>query len=452
MKQVKRRTWFCLLFTILLAAGLTIFLARYTANGENWASFGANKHIYDKSGQLISGAIFDRSGNTLYDAAAGTYSEDKTIRKATLHAVGDRAGNIATGAKSAFRENLSGFNPILGTPAGGHDLYLTLDENLCAAAYNALNGQKGTVGVYNYKTGEILCMVSTPTFDPAHPPETVEGDSRYEGVYLNRFLSAAYTPGSVFKLVTAAAALETIPDLESRTFTCSGSLEIGGQAITCPSVHGEMDFAGALANSCNGVFASLAVELGGKTLEQYAEKAGLLDSLTVSGLSTASGSFTAAEDGSSDLGWSGVGQYQDLVNPCAMMTFCGTIANRGTQVVPRLIRKEVTAAGLPAGIFRAEKHSGAMKSETCDALAELMRNNVVNHYGQDRFGELAVCAKSGTAEVGDGRRPNAWFTGFIDDSSHPLAFVVVVENGGGGASVAGGIAAKVLNAAAEAGY
>ena len=308
------------------------------------------------------------------------------------------------------------------------------------------------MGVYNYQTGEILCMVSTPTFDPENPPDNVENDSRYEGVYLNRFLSATYTPGSVFKLVTTAAAIEKIPDLESRTFTCDGSIEIGGQTVTCPSAHGEMDIYDALSNSCNGVYAALAAELGGKTLWQYTKKAGLLDALSVSGISTAAGSFTAAADGSADLGWSGVGQYNDLVNPCAMMTYVGTIANGGTQVVPRLIRKEAAASGLPSGIYRAEKHSGAMKSDTCELLTDMMRNNVVDHYGQSQFGDLAVCAKSGTAEVGSGQRPHSWFVGFIDDGAHPLAFVVVVENGGSGASVAGSIAAKVLNAAAEAGY
>lgn len=89
--------------------------------------------------------------------------------------------------------------------------------------------------------------------------------------------------------------------------------------------------------------------MGGKTMWQYAKKVGLLDSLSVSGISTAAGSFTAAEEGSADLGWSGVGQYNDLVNPCAMMTLCGTIGQPGTQVLPRLLLKETTAAGLSAG-------------------------------------------------------------------------------------------------------
>lgn len=206
-------------------------------------------------------------------------------------------------------------------------------------------------------------MVSTPTFDPENPPEIQDGDSRYEGVYLNRFLSATYTPGSVFKLVTTMAAIETLNDYESRTYTCTGSTEIGGQTITCPSAHGDMDIYGALANSCNCFYAQLAVEMGGKTMWQYAKKAGLLDSLSVSGISTAAGSFTAAAEGSADLGWSGVGQYNDLVNPCAMMTLCGTIANRGTQVPPRLLLKETTAAGLRTG-HSGPKNTAALSHRT----------------------------------------------------------------------------------------
>jgi peptidoglycan glycosyltransferase len=78
---------------------------------------------------------------------------------------------------------------------------------------------------------------------------------------------------------------------------------------------------------------------------------------------------------------------------------------------------------------------------------ELMRNNVIETYGQSKFGDLTVCAKSGTAEVGSDVSPHAWFTGFLTDSDYPYAFVVVVEHGGGGAKVAGGIAASVLLAA-----
>ena len=150
------------------------------------------------------------------------------------------------------------------------------------------------MGFYNYKTGEVLCMVSTPTFDPADPPTIQDGDSRYDGVYINRLLSATFTPGSVFKVVTTAAVIETLPDWESRTFHCDGQYELGDFTITCPYAHGDMTLRDAFAKSCNCAYAQLSVELGGETLERYAKKAGLLDSISVSGLQTAQGSFTAA--------------------------------------------------------------------------------------------------------------------------------------------------------------
>lgn len=175
------------------------------------------------------------------------------------------------------------------------------------------------MGVYNYKTGEVLCMVSAPTFDPADPPEIQDGDPRYEGVYLNRFLSSTFTPGSVFKTVTLTAALEQIPDLFQRTFTCTGSTVVGGETITCPFAHGEMDINDAFASSCNGVFAQLADELGAETITQYAKQAGLLDRYSVSGIPTAAGSVELDGATSGQLGWAGVGQYHDLVNPCALM-------------------------------------------------------------------------------------------------------------------------------------
>ena len=110
-----------------------------------------------------------------------------------------------------------------GSPAGtcingafggrrGNELYLTLDARYNYEAYQALNGHAGTVTVYNYKTGEILCMVSAPSYDPLNVPADLEENDRYEGAYLNRFLSATFVPGSVFKTVTLTAALETLPE------------------------------------------------------------------------------------------------------------------------------------------------------------------------------------------------------------------------------------------------
>lgn len=436
MKQLGYRALMVVCFIALLAGGTLLFCGRYLANGADWAASRVNSGVYE-NGRLRRGAIYDRNGVLLYDAASGAYAEDKTVRKATLHLVGDKAGNIVSAAMKSMTGELVGFSPITGTASGGSDLTLTVDASLCAAAYQALDGQKGAVAVYNYKTGELLCSVSSPTFDPNSPPDNVEGNSRYEGVYINRVFGGLYAPGSTFKLVTTAAALENLADIESRSFHCDGSVTVGEQKITCPYAHGDMDLAGALAKSCNGVFAALAAELGGETLQRYFDAAGLSESLSVSGVKTAAGSFAVGES-AGDVGWSGVGQYQDLVNPAAMLRLMGAIANGGSGATPRLI-----ADG------RRTAFTDLLDGSTCEKLKTLMRHNVTDGYGQESFGDLAVCAKSGTAEVGEGKRPHAWFVGFVDDETLPIAFTVVVENGGSGAKVAGSVAAKVLNAAKE---
>lgn len=450
MKKLQRRTLFVLLFILALAAGTVVLCAFYVKDGAQWASFYGNQHVYT-NGRIASGSIQDRNGTTLFDCAEGQYSDDKTTRISTLHAIGDKQGNINTGAKNLFADQLVGFSLITGTSGTGNTIKLTLDANLNNAAYQAMAGRKGMAALYNYETGEVLCMLSTPSFDPADDAEVAKvaaGDSNYDGAYLNRFLSGTYTPGSTFKLVTAAAALETLHNEDSFSYTCTGSLTLNGEKITCPSVHGTQDFATALANSCNGAFATLATQVGGKTLEKYAKEAGLTSKVNVNGLNTAAGSFTAGTS-DNDVGWSGVGQYKDLVNPCAELTLMGCIAQGGSAATPRLLKSVTSSKGLPVAHVTTETSKIGWKADTCDKIRTLMHNNVTSNYSKNLdFGGLNVCAKSGTAEVGTSK-PHAWFVGFVEDSAYPYAFVVVVENGGWGSSVAGGVAASLLKAACQ---
>lgn len=457
MKKIEKRAAMCLLLAGALLLGLAVFCFRFVTDGGSWASFPSNRHLYDRQGVLIGGRILDRNGVVLSETQDGSrvYNESKTIRKATLHAVGDAAGNIGTGAQTAFADKLSGYNFITGayTMAGvgaGSDLYLTIDSELNRAAYEALDGRHGAVGLYDYTTGEVLCMVSTPAFDPANPPsaEEIEGNSDYEGVYLNRFLSATLTPGSVFKTVTLAAAIDVSPPVLERTFTCDGSpLVIGGARITCPKAHGTMSIGDALAESCNVTFGKLATEVGPEKMREYTEKAGLLDSISVSGIQTAKGTCDFPAGDPANLAWAGIGQHNDLINPCNMMAYMGAIANGGEAALPQLVRKTTTAGGLQTGFYH-EKSTGRMLSrDTADRISDMMRGAVTEHYGEKRFAGMELCAKSGTAEVGGGKKPNAWFVGFSRDAEHPYAFVVVVEQGGGGAAVAGEVAASMLKAA-----
>lgn len=449
MKKIEQRAILCCVLALVLALGLSVFLVRYLVRGGSWVSSPFNRHLYNTSGQLAVGTVLDRDGDVLSGVENGqrTYYDNATVRKATLHAVGDLQGNIGTGALNAFADKLTGYNLLNGAfgAAQGGELYLTIDARYNYEAYEALNGHAGTVAVYNYKTGEILCMVSAPSYDPLNVPEDIETNPRYEGAYLNRFLSSTFTPGSIFKTVTLTAALEKIPDLDSRTWTCEGSVQIGDETIVCSGTHGQQNIGDAFANSCNVVFAQLAQELGASTMKQYTDKAGLTDSYSVDGLPTAKGSF--AWEGISDgqLGWAGVGQGQDQVNPCAMMCYMGAIANGGKAAKPYLIAKTVSPLGLPSLPRLNGKTSQLIASDTAEILAEMMAQNVQKTYGTGRFPNMDICAKSGTAEVGEGKTPHAWFTGFLRNEDAPYAFVVLVENGGGGSSVAGTVAGKVLD-------
>jgi peptidoglycan glycosyltransferase len=452
LKKISRRAGAVNILSAVMGLGLILFAIVYSVKASAWVSFPANRHIY-KGGSLTSGRISDRNGLVLYEAGDGKYSynEDPAIRKATLHAVGDAAGNISTSALSKFAGKLTGYdvlNGIYSLNGGGNQLRLTLDASVCAAALNALNGRSGTVGVYNYRTGEIICMVSSPAFDPGNPPEINESDS--SGVYINRLLSSSFTPGSVFKLVTAAAAIDNISDIFEREFYCEGSLDTGDGTVTCPRAHGTIDFKTALAQSCNCAFASIALELGPDMLAEYANKAGFNSGVTVNGIKTAEGSFDVSEASNTDLAWAGAGQYTDTANPCAFMTYMGAIANGGKPVIPRLISKLTTQAGIPAGLYFKKTGSRIMSEETASLLADMMNFDVVSNYGEGNFPGLYLCAKSGTAEVGGGAAPNAWFAGFIKNEDYPLAFVVMIENGGSGAGVAGPVANIVLQAAVKA--
>lgn len=453
MKKITSRTFICFFLALVLAAGTGVFTVKLLMHGSTWASFTANKHLYVNE-TLNAGRILDRDGDVLArhseEQGEWVFSDDYTIRRATLHAVGDRNGMIGTGALKRFADKLTGYNLITGAKSvltGGRDLYLTLDDDVCKAAYNALNGRKGTIGVYNYETGEIICMVSAPSYDPSNPPTIKDGDERYEGVYINRLLSTTFVPGSTFKLVTLAAALENIDDIETRTFECNAATVVGEQVITCPSKHGTLSIEDALAVSCNGVFGQLAAELGAETMQKYVESTGLTDELSVNGIPTAVSTFNFPADNDGELAWAGIGQGKDMVNPCSMMVLSGAIANGGRAAKPQIISHTAFQKGVRTSLYLRHSTGELLNKDTANRIAEMMKNNVVSNYGEGNFPGLDIYAKTGTAQVDSTSPYNAWFTGFIKNEEHPYAFVVLIEGGGSGKNVAGKAANAVLQAA-----
>jgi peptidoglycan glycosyltransferase len=359
------------------------------------------------------------------------YADDALTRTSCFHVVGDYAGNVGTGALTAFSDRLAGYNLVNGTYSrAGQTVALTVDAELNNVAYTALAGRSGAVLVMDYTTGEILCMVSSVSYDPNSGADV----SGYDGVFINRAISSVYTPGSVFKLVTLAAAIENISDLSSRSFYCAGSVDVGGDTVVCSGVHGTQTIEQALANSCNCAFAEISLELGSDLICKYAEDFGFTSTHDLNGITTAAGTVESASAGSSDLAWSGIGQYTDLVSPFAMLRYVAAIANGGEVAEPTLLPGESSGTTRLLGAGTAAK------------IADMMENNVTSSYGTWSFPGLSLAAKSGTAETGRGTS-HAWFAGFLTDTDTPYAFVVIVEDGGGGLSVAGPVANAVLQAA-----
>lgn len=450
MKKVSRRSYSALIVAGVIIIGLIIFVAMYFVSGKTWATHPANQNLYS-GGNLKTGMVRDEDDAILMytDGSKRLYSDNSATRKALLHIVGDSYGYIPSLVQEYYADKLVGYDSINGTyslteKAG--TLYLSLNAEVCVTAMETLGDRKGTVGVYNYKTGEIICMVSTPTYDPADMPDIFSDESgKYDGVFVNRFITSTYTPGSIFKLVTSAAAIDNISDIYEQSFYCDGSVWIEGDEIVCAGVHGQIDFKTALARSCNCAFASIATQLGKQTLTEYAEKAGITQSISFDGLTTAAGNFNLDTAQKSDIAWAGIGQYSNTINPCSYMTFMGTIANGGTVTYPHVAQKITNAMSITT--FTAEATSGerALSESTCSQLKSMMRNNALTIYG-DPY-DLGICAKSGTAEVGGDALPHATYAGFLDDADHPYAFIIIVENGGSGSAVCSEIANTVLKKA-----
>ena len=347
-----------------------------------------NGHVYSENSTVKLGDITDRDGNLLATTEDGSrlYSSDETVRRALLHTVGDPYGYISTSVQYTMRAQLPGYNMVTGLNDTifnrmGSDIALTIDQDACVAAYNALGGKNGGVIVYNYETGEILVKVSTPTFDPNAVPEDLETNEAYKGVYLDNTLSGSFTPGSIFKIVTAAAAMERYPDSwSSITYDCQGSCEMAGSDITCLNghAHGTQDMAAALGNSCNVYFAQLANDLGAEALQQKAEEMGFNTQLDFGSIPIAESTIDLTGTNANQLGWAGVGQYTVLTNPYHMMVLMGAIANGGTYVEPGSPR-------IPTCWGAFQRRPQLVSSTEAQNLKTLLRNNVEYYYGDWLF-------------------------------------------------------------------
>lgn len=463
MKMITKRGIFLWIMSLAFVVGLVFMTVSLVQNGDTWVMKRFNHHVYSNGELIGAGTIYDKDGDVLAETKDGdrVYSDSATTRKSTLHVVGDPKNFISTGVQSVYSARLTGYSLLFGVHniqkyGKGNDLKLTIDRDICDEAYKALDGRKGTVGIVNYKTGDIVCSVSSPSYDVEDVPDNLLTSERYEGVYINRLLGAHYVPGSTFKLVTAICAIENIPDIYSREWVCDGEYQPeSGVAIKCNANHGKhINFKDALAKSCNSAFAQIAIELGQEKLATTAKELGIGSAVTVSGtIDSYAGYFDATDKiklGVDTLGWTGIGQGNTRIAPITMLRIVAAVANGGNAVSFNIVDSLANQAGKALDFTLPSNQLSMMNSDVASKLKEMMRYNVTDHYGESRYKGLNLCAKSGTAQIDSDESHNiAWFVGFMDDSEHPYAFVVAIENGNSGSQTAGPVAKRVLTKLVE---
>ena len=500
---------FCAMF-LILCIYLVYIVGIY---GNRWFTSPYNTRVQAQKDSVQAGRIADRNGELLaYTDEDGQrkYAATSARRRAVCHIVGDSYGQTI-GAESMFAKYLLGFDQdILDLLAEtfssearvGSSVMLTIDAELCDYAYDLMDDYWGAIVIMNYKTGEILCSVSQPTFDPSYMADYISGERELAAsAMVNRVTMGKYTPGSTFKTVTLIAALRYLPGVTERTFSCDGplvfDLETGKylpdvtvddsdfvnatgdlnydrqqegveDTETEPDVvqkysiirdsnssyHGSLTLFEAYAHSCNTTFARLAMEIGPEKMAKTARDLGIGDEFLFEDILLYSSSYEKP-DTDRNLAWSGVGQYRDIMTPMQMCMLTAAVANDGVVMEPRLLYKVVTKNNYVRYTPSSKAYDTILSAQEAQIVQEAMLGTI--EYGTGTRASVSgytVGGKTGTAEISSDKSVNthAWFTGFIQEEEHPLAICVILEQAGGGGSVAAPMAGKLLERAIELGY
>lgn len=460
MKELRRNMRLVGALVVLAFVGLSSWFALTVfEQGSIWASNSYNSRLSASGAQR--GDILDRDGVVLATSQEGkrVYLQDASVRRALAVTVGDTAGMSGTGVEGYYSAQLLDISDSLvqrlsalfnGTERKGSSVELTIDARLTAAVANAFPaGYRGAVCLINYKTGEVLSMVSKPDYDPSAPGENVE-----DTAYLNRCLQGLYPPGSVFKIVTLAAALEHDPDVVNQTFTCSGTWSYEGGSIVCAghTAHGTLTLEEAFKKSCNVTFGKLAYQLGVDRMRQTAETLGFNENFKLGDFALYNSQFPTSASNMSDLVWAGIGQSTVLTTPMHMAMITASVANDGVMMKPWLVRRIVTATGTVTQAGSAQGYRRVMSAQTAAEITRYMAAAVDSGTAvRAKISGHQVCGKTGSAEISDDKTvaTHSWYAGFIDEDAHPYAIAVVVEQGGAGSKLASELAAKALKYALD---
>ncbi len=297
----------------------------------------------------------------------------------------------------------------------------------------------GAVIVLDTATGQVLTMASSPTFDPNRIDEYLNSE---EGELINKATQGQYPPGSVFKIVVAAAALESGVADEKSTYRCEGSTVVNGVELICddhPDGHGTVDMERAFALSCNGYFARLAKEIGSETIIDMAQRLGLGQTVIEGFPDEESGAFPSKEDrvysGLSNLA---IGQGNLLTTPVQIARLTNIIACGGIdhEITVTMSEKSSQEQGQRVLTETTARRVGAMMEKVCE---EGTASSAEFH--------VSAAGKTGSAESGEGENytVHGWFTGYFPAENPEYTVTVVAEDGKTGSSSALPVFEEIVN-------
>ncbi|HQD50786.1 MAG TPA: penicillin-binding transpeptidase domain-containing protein [Defluviitaleaceae bacterium] len=335
-----------------------------------------------------------------------------------------------------------------GDKLKGNNIILTLDADIQHKARELLKGRKGAIVVMEPSTGKILAMVSYPDFNPNEIDENWAKLNQDEenSPLLNRASQGLYPPGSVYKIVTAAATIENMENWQDFHYRCSGEANFKGNSIRCynSQAHGEVDLEKAFTVSCNTAFSQLGVDLGGEKMQLISERVLFNRDLPYE-LEYSKGRFALTRNSEEkEIIETAIGQGKTLVSPLHMAMITSAIANGGILMKPYIIDHVETNYGREKKKQIPQKYDVLFSPEVASQLTEMMVRVVNEGTGsQAKIKNVTVAGKTGTAQNASGE-DHAWFVGFAPAEKPEVVVAVIIENGGSGGRIAGPIAKELM--------
>ena len=461
------------LFTALFAVLIGNITYIQVIKASEYQDMPSNNHTINKARYIKRGSIITADGLTLAESiqqADGTYARSYPNGNLAAHVVGYYSQQYGTmGIENTQNDTLTGskdysswqnaLNSLAGISEPGNSVQLTIDSRIQRAAEQALAGRVGAIVALDPRSGAVLAWASAPTFDNTNIQAAIEAANASGGAdtsMYDRATLALYTPGSTFKVLTLASALENGLATLDTTYDSPGRMEIGGADVVSIGErgHGTISLAKAFALSSNTVFGQVADGLGAEKLVATARAFGYGQQLGLDFTTAASVMPNPEEMTEWELAWAGAGQPvgqghtpgpQATVMQNALMA--ATIANNGITMNPYVVSQILAPDGTVLKTTRGRSLGQAVSTGTAEQVKQAMLDVVQNGTGSAAaIAGVKVAGKTGTAETNNANA-NSTFVGFAPYDTPTVAIAVVIEQNAKGEESAAGVGGQVLRAA-----